>query len=231
MPLVAAKRGRPPSPQLHERRTEEILAAAARLFAERGFDGADTQELADRVGVGKGTLYRYFPSKRDLFLAAADQGMRRLSERIDATLPPEGDPLDAMSRGIQTYLEFFDEHPEFVELLILERAQFKDRKKPTYFEHREKSSCRWHQAFEELMARGRVRRLSADRLLDILGDLIYGTMFTNHFTGRKGSCRVQAEEIVDFVFFGILTESERLVRAKNVRPSKAAPRKGKGSSS
>lgn len=214
MPTTLKKRGRPPQPQLHEQRTEEILAAAAKLFAERGYADADTQVLADRLGIGKGTLYRYFPSKRELFLAAADLGMRRLSEQIDAAIPPTGDPLELMARGIQTYLEFFEEHPELVELLILERAQFRDRKKPTYFEHREKNSCRWHDAFRQLMADGRVRELPPERLLDVLGDLIYGTMFTNYFTGRTDSPRVQAEEIVDMVLNGILTDSERKRRQR-----------------
>jgi AcrR family transcriptional regulator len=219
MPATTPKRGRPASADLHERRTEEILTAAAKLFAERGYADADTQELADRLGVGKGTLYRYFPSKRELFLAAADLGMRRLTERIDAALPPDGDPLESMSKGIQTYLEYFDEHPELVELLILERAQFKDRKTPTYFEHRECNSSRWEEAFRGLMAAGRVRPMPVERLLGVLGDLIYGTMFTNHFTGRRGSARTQAEGIVEFVLLGILTDRERSNRR---RPRSAA---------
>lgn len=203
------KRGRPASTDLQQRRQEEILAAAARLFAERGYSEADTQELADRLGVGKGTLYRYFASKRELFLAAADLGMRRLSERIDQCLEGNVDPLNAMSLAIQAYLAFFDEHPEFVELLIQERAQFKDRKKPTYFEHRERNSCRWLETFGQLMAAGRVRTGSAEKLLDVLGNLVYGTMFTNHFTGRKQCHRDQAESILDVVFHGILTDDER----------------------
>ncbi|HTI49870.1 MAG TPA: helix-turn-helix domain-containing protein [Planctomycetaceae bacterium] len=220
---MTQKRGRPASADLHERRTEEILAAAAKLFAERGYADADTQELADRLGVGKGTLYRYFPSKRELFLAAADLGMRRLTERIDATLPPDGDPLESMSQGIQTYLEYFDQHPELVELLILERAQFKDRKTPTYFEHRERNSCRWEEAFRGLMAAGRIREMPVERLLGVLGDLIYGTMFTNHFTGRRGSYRIQAEEIVDFVLYGILTDRERSTRPQRSAAGRPLP--------
>jgi AcrR family transcriptional regulator len=219
MSTSTKKRGRPTSPELHERRTEEILSAAAKLFAERGYADADTQELADRLEVGKGTLYRYFSSKRELFLAAADLGMRRLSERLDAVLPLDGDPLESMSLGIQAYLEFFEEHPEFVELLILERAQFKDRKKPTYFEHRERNSCRWHEAFRHLMTAGRIREMPAERLLEVLGDLIYGTMFTNYFTGRTGAHGVQAEEIVDMVLNGILTDGERERRSAS-RPAR-----------
>ena len=63
-------------------RQEEILETATELFAEHGFSDAITQALADRLGVGKGTIYRHFPSKRALFLAAADRVMHKLQEAI-----------------------------------------------------------------------------------------------------------------------------------------------------
>src|SRR5947209_4064740 len=75
------------------RRQEEILDAAAKLFAEHGYSDADTQRLADKLGVGKGTLYRYFPSKRELFLAAADRAMRQLRQSVDASIGGIADPL------------------------------------------------------------------------------------------------------------------------------------------
>src|SRR5262245_31569887 len=135
MKTITKKAGRPVDPQRWTKRREAILDAAASLFAEHGYAETDTQLLVDRLGVGKGTLYRYFPSKRELFLAVADAVMRKMSERVDAAVARVADPLASIAEGIKAYLGFFAEHPEFVELLIQERAQFKDRKKPTYFEH------------------------------------------------------------------------------------------------
>ena len=94
MPKTAKK----PDRELAERRREEILDAAARLFAEHGYSETDTQVLADELGVGKGTLYRYFPSKRELFLAAADRVMRQLREHIDDSLDGVDDPLERIAR-------------------------------------------------------------------------------------------------------------------------------------
>src|SRR5262249_40990933 len=126
-----------------ERRREQILDVAARLFAERGFTDTDTDELAARLKVGKGTLYRYFPTKRELFLASADRVMRRLRQHIEDQLTDVADPIERIARAVRAFLGFCFEHPEFVELLVQERAQFKDRKKPTYFEHREAHVRRW----------------------------------------------------------------------------------------
>src|SRR5436190_11294284 len=102
-------------------RQKEILEAAARLFAEHGYADTDTQLLADELGVGKGTLYRYFPSKRELFLAAVDRAMRQLRAHVDEAVAAADDPLDQIASGVRAFLAFCADHPEFVELLMQER--------------------------------------------------------------------------------------------------------------
>ena len=49
---------------------QRLLAAATRLFAERGYDRTSVQEIVEAAGVTKGALYHYFGSKDDLFMAA-----------------------------------------------------------------------------------------------------------------------------------------------------------------
>ena len=112
--------------------------------------------------------------------------------------------------AIETYLEFFAREPECVELLIQERAQFRDRKQPTYFEHRDANKGRWEAEFRSLIAEGRVRDVPVERILDVLGDLIYGTMFANYFAGRKCSPQEQARDIVDITLNGILSDAQRV---------------------
>lgn len=201
--------GRPVNEELWERRQTEILDAAAKMFAEHGYADTDTQALAEVLQVGKGTIYRYFPSKRDLFLAAVDRVMRRLREHVDAAVADVADPLDRVSRAIRAYLAFFAENPAFAELLIQERAHFKDRKKPTYFEHRDANIGPWRELFRGLITAGRVRDVPVERITDVLSDLLYGTMFTNYFTGQRRPAEVQARDIFDIVFRGILTQAEQ----------------------
>src|SRR6059058_4216308 len=109
---------RPVDQALWANRTQQILDAAARLFAEHGYADADTQLLADELHVGKGTIYRYFPSKRELFLAVADRAMHRLREEVDAAIADVEEPLERVAKAIRTYLDFFTDHPQYVELLI-----------------------------------------------------------------------------------------------------------------
>jgi AcrR family transcriptional regulator len=196
-------------PELRERRREEILVAATQLFAAHGYSDADTQDLADRLDVGKGTLYRYFRNKREMFLAAADRVMRELLHAVEAEMQGVADPLEGIRRAVRAYLDFFAMHPEFVELLMQERAQFKDRKKPTYFEHRDVNVERWREMYRSLMAQGRIREMSVDRITDVFGNLLYGTISTNYFAGQRKPSEVQAQDILDVVFHGILSVTER----------------------
>jgi AcrR family transcriptional regulator len=60
---------RPARPDLRDRKARAIVEAAAAVFAERGFQAARVADVAERAGIGKGTVYEYFRSKEDLFLA------------------------------------------------------------------------------------------------------------------------------------------------------------------
>lgn len=202
-------RGRPRDDRLRAQRRQHILAAATGLFAKHGFRGLDVQLVADRLGVGKGTVYRYFPSKRELFLAAVDHGMNRLVAHLDHAMLEHSDTLEQMKAAVRAYLEFFTENPDLVELLIQERAEFRDREKPTYFLHRERNVGRWQEMLRGLIIEGRVRDVPPGRITEVVGDLLYGAMFTNYFARRNIPPERQAADINDIALYGILTDQER----------------------
>src|SRR5262245_39242202 len=138
--------------------------------------------------------------------------MRRLEGRIDARLEGITDPFERVTTGVRTFLGFCAEHPEFVELLVQERAQFKDRKKPTYFEHREAHIQRWRDLYGALIGAGKVRDIPVERITDVVSMLLYGALFTNYFAAINKPAQDQAEDILDILFHGILNRSERCGR-------------------
>lgn len=74
-------------------RSEEVYAAALRLFTEKGYHATSMQDIAAAVGLYKGSLYHYIGSKEDLLLEVFERAMRSLLsevERIvaDTSLPP-----------------------------------------------------------------------------------------------------------------------------------------------
>ena len=202
-------RGRPRDDELAARRREEILAAATGVFARRGYPDTDVQEVADACDLAKGTVYTYFPSKECLFLAVVDRAMTQLRAAVWAACAEVPDPLDRLEAAIRAYLAYFRDRPGDAELLIMERAEFRERKTPTYLEHRRANTCEWRELYQGLIAAGRVRNVPVDRILSVVGDLVYGTMFTNHFAGQHRSIDDQARDVLDILFHGILTPAER----------------------
>ncbi len=197
--------GRPKNAALQERRREEILDKATLIFAEHGYRNTDVQLIAAPLSISKGTIYRYFPTKQELFLATVARGVALLDAHITEKAAPESDPLQHMAVAVGAYLAFFKEHPQLVELLIQERAEFRDRT-GTYFQHREARRGRLRDLLTTLIAAGRVRPVPVEKIIAVLGDLVYGTMFTNYFAGRDISSQEQAANIIDIVFHGILAD-------------------------
>lgn len=131
--LAPRSPGRPRDESLTQRRRGEILDRAARIFADTGFRQTDLKVVAYSLGVAKGTLYNYFPSKEDLFFAAIDQGLDDLSEAVAASsysvsaLPVHTlDPRHALRCKVEAVLGFFESNRHIFELFLQERAEFRN---------------------------------------------------------------------------------------------------------
>ena len=113
-----APRKRRVLPEAERRRM--ILDAALTLFARDGYAGAEVEQIAREAGIGKGTIYRYYPSKRELFLALVDSGYASLQahmlESRSLSLPLE----ECFRRGFNAHVEFFLENPNYYRVMMLE---------------------------------------------------------------------------------------------------------------
>jgi AcrR family transcriptional regulator len=206
MEIAPRKPGRPKDPELESRRRAQILDTAAKVFAGFGFAGTQVQVIADRLGVGNGTVYRYFPTKEILFLAAVERGLEELTAEMDAVMTEPLEPLDTLRRLVRVYLGFFHRRPEMAELFIQERAAFPHHHRPLYFARREQDGkeCRRADLFHRLIASGRIRSISQERFFAVIGDLLYGTILTNLLTGRRATPDAQTEDVLDVILNGIL---------------------------
>jgi len=89
---------------------EALLYAAARLFAERGFDEAQTPDIAAQAGVSTGAFYRYFTDKRQVFLEVMAAHLQRAYDDLLARLQPENFIGDDAAAGIDRALEVLFDH-------------------------------------------------------------------------------------------------------------------------
>ncbi|HEX8065370.1 MAG TPA: TetR/AcrR family transcriptional regulator [Thermoleophilaceae bacterium] len=97
-------------------REEQMLAAATRLFAARGFHVASMDEIARASGITKPMLYAYFDSKEGLFDACMAKGERQLEEAVREAALGAPSPEQRLWRGLVAVFRFFDENPDLFAL-------------------------------------------------------------------------------------------------------------------
>jgi AcrR family transcriptional regulator len=105
--------------RLKEARAAQILDAAARVFARKGYQRATTKEIAAEAGVAEGTIYNYFKSKRHLLIAMASRLAMESLEQIKA-LPPMEDEREYVAAIVTSRFELFLENIDLARALMLE---------------------------------------------------------------------------------------------------------------
>jgi AcrR family transcriptional regulator len=150
---------------------EELLAAATRLFAARGFGDASIDEIAAAAGYTSGAIYANFGGKEDLFLSAfEEQVARHIREVTEAVAAAGDDPKARSAAGARQWVEFLDRTPELF-LLFVEYWAYAVRD-PS---RREAFSGRFA-AFRETTAR-LLGRDGTDALAPAVNALVYGVAF------------------------------------------------------
>jgi AcrR family transcriptional regulator len=101
-----------------ERRRQEIIAAAAQIFAEKGYANTTTKELADAADMAEGTLYNYFAGKREILLAILNE----MCVPIDALLQNAQVPKsrEDFVRIVESGLDIFVSQLDFTRTLLTE---------------------------------------------------------------------------------------------------------------
>jgi AcrR family transcriptional regulator len=96
---------------------DKILTAAGGLFATRHFHEVRMEDIAATAGLSKGTLYRYFKDKEELYIALLDRAAAGLRQHIDEGVAAAGDPRTRLEAVVRCILEYFDANPYLFDLL------------------------------------------------------------------------------------------------------------------
>jgi len=108
-----------------EHRKEEILDSAQKVFFDKGFQVATMDEIADSAELSKGTLYLYYNSKEDLFLAVMMRGLNILYELIDGVMNSDRSIVRKLLALEDVYLEFFESQKNYFRMFyFIQTPQF-----------------------------------------------------------------------------------------------------------
>jgi AcrR family transcriptional regulator len=185
---------------------EAILAAAVHVFAREGFRGADVQEIADRAGVGKGTVYRRFGDKQELFWGTAFWVLDKLDQHLTQAVGASDSPLEKLRATCRAYGEFFESNPEYLEIFVLDRAEFRGAAPPPRRERHEKMIAEFGKIVEAGIAAGEIRPVNAREVVLSLGSTLYGSVVCAAMAAADRSLTEMAEYAADIFLRGIYAD-------------------------
>ncbi len=101
----------------------KIIAAAIKVFAEKGFHNAHVSEIAREAKVADGTIYLYFKNKDDILISLFEQELCKIVENIRKDLEKETDPLEKIRRLVVNHLSTVANEKQLMEVLGVEVRQ------------------------------------------------------------------------------------------------------------
>jgi AcrR family transcriptional regulator len=160
------KRGRRPIPMLRQR----IIHSATELFGEKGFDQVLTDEVALRAGVGKGSVYRQFGSKEQLYAAAVIEGFTQLRSQIEAALANAKSDRERLTTIVSQTMTYFWNRRHFF-ILLRDPAKLPRAQEHRYFTERGQLA---RLVSGVLRDAGRGGRIRTDLDFDLLAECLLG---------------------------------------------------------
>ncbi len=110
---------RPPGSGREGKKAEvrrRILEASKEIFFRDGFMDANLDEIAELAGVAKGTLYRYFDNKAQIYLAVLSRNAKRFEKKLQGALDPQATPIDALIGVSRFYFQHYVENPDYFQI-------------------------------------------------------------------------------------------------------------------
>ncbi len=185
--------------KLTEEKRLTILEAAAEVFSKKDFHEVLTDEIAQEAGVGKGTIYRYFRTKDDLYFATLVRGFDQLEKAFPVPAPPECAPKVRLERIAADVLRLFWNRRPYYMLLqrdekLLQNRALELRRKRAALERTVQ------EAIESATASGDFRKVDARVAANLFLGMVRSALIYHR---ESETASTYAAQIVDLFLHGV----------------------------
>ena len=190
-------RGRPPTPGLRD----AILRAAEGVFTQRDYHEVQMDDVATACGVGKGTLYRYFKSKRELYFAVTFDGLGRLRDEIADAVRSSDSAPHTIEHIVRRTLGFFWDRRGF--FALIHRHELKpDADVREWFTQRAGLTRLVEDTIRQAIAAGDIRPVDPR----IATEMLFGMMrAANRYRTHTDAFESMVQAVVDVFMRGVAT--------------------------
>src|ERR1700688_2403741 len=190
-----------------EQRMQEIMQVAAQVFRDKGYSEALTAQIAARAGVVEGTIYRYFPGKRELLIRVVEQWYERILADYDQQLTALQGTRARLRFLIWRHLTVIHNEPGMCRLIFNQLRAWPEYRRTTVFDLTREYTRRTLEILQQAIDAGEFR---ADLPLRIVRDMIYGGVEHHTWVYLRGegdfSPDAAADAMTELVYRGLACE-------------------------
>ncbi len=189
-----------------EFRCTEILDAARKVFAEKGFSETTMDQVAERAGIAKGTLYLYFRSKRDMYMAALAQGIRSLNEDSRLKVEAASGVREKLRAFIATRVGYFEQHRDFFLIYHAEIGNLRIQPAPNEGEISElylEQAQMLEEVLRTAVAAGEIRDLRPDATAFTVCDMTRGVIVQRMLGWSRTELEDDTRNLIELIWRGI----------------------------
>lgn len=100
-----------------------IIAAATKVFAQKGFYKAKVSDIAQEAGIADGTIYIYFKHKDDILISLFEEKMQEVLDNMEKQINAEGDPFAKIEKFAFLHLKLIEDNKDMAEIIQVELRQ------------------------------------------------------------------------------------------------------------
>ena len=187
----------------YQQRYGEMLDAAALVFSEKGYHGASTKDIADRLGIRQGSLYYYFSSKQEALAEVCKRGVDGFNASFQAISESAGAPDEKLRRAVAAHLSPMLTHRPYVKVFLKDRKDLESDNRRKVGSSSRAYERAWQDLVEEGAKAGLFRAYDARKaVLGLLG-MMNGTF--DWFDGDDADLAEIAELYTDIFLGGLAT--------------------------
>ena len=179
-----------------DERVADIMQAARVVFCDKGYEQASTAEIAAKAGVVEGTLYRYFPSKRDLLIKVVEDFYERIFADYERQLQGVRGTWNRLRFLIWKHLSVIHGDPQMCRLIMHELRPWPEYRHSSVSKLNQRYTQRTLTVVEEGIANGELR---ADAPLRIVRDMIFGCAEHHTWAYLRGEGDFSPDEAADAI--------------------------------
>jgi TetR/AcrR family transcriptional regulator, fatty acid metabolism regulator protein len=189
---------------------QQIIEAAVRVFARKGYFNARVSDIAREAGIAAGTIYLYFDTKEDILVTLFREKMAAFVEAVRRAIAEEPDAVSKLRRLIRLHFQILEDDPQLAEVVQVELRQGQKLFRGAASQEISAYFALIGSVFEEGAAAG---RFASGLPVKVATKMLFGAMdqmATSWVLGKRGYHLVDTADTVADVFLrGVAADSER----------------------